>query len=79
MANIDWSAIPENQRPKRPTEHEKRVQLMEEAKKIGELNHQYRMKLLDKIEAGTFSEEDRKIFDLLDKNCLIITKLVINM
>ena len=79
MANFNWNAIPEDKRPKNSTNHDRRIQVLEEAKQIGELNHMYRMKLLDKIEAGTFNEEDREIFNLLDKNNLIITKLIINM
>lgn len=79
MANINWNAIPEDKRPKKPTMHERRVQAIEEAKQINELNHQFRMKLLDKIEAGTFTDEDREIMSLLDKNAIVIAKLVINM
>ena len=55
------------------------TQAIEEATRIGELNHQFRMKLLDKIEAGTFTDEDREIMSLLDKNCLAIAKLIINL
>ena len=79
MANINWNAIPEDERPKKPTVHERRVQAIEEATQIGELNHQFRMKLLDKIEAGTFTDEDREIMSLLDKNCLAMAKLIINL
>ena len=79
MANINWNAIPEDKRPKKPTDHERRVQAIEEATRMSELNHQFNMKLLDKIEAGTFTDEDREIMSLLDKNCLAIAKLIINM
>ena len=79
MANVNWNAIPEDKRPKKPTKHERKVQAIEEAKQINELNHQFRMKLLDKIEAGTFTDEDREIMSLLDKNCLAMTKLIINL
>ena len=79
MANVNWNAIPEDKRPKKPTKHERKVQAIEEAKQINELNHQFRMKLLDKIKAGTFTDEDREIMSLLDKNCLAIAKLIINL
>ena len=79
MANVNWNTIPEDKRPKKPTNHERRVRAIEEATQIGELNHQFRMKLLDKIEAGTFTDEDREIMSLLDKNCLAMAKLIINL
>ena len=79
MANVNWNAIPEGKSPKKPTSHERRVQAIEEATRIGELNHQFRMKLLDKIKAGTFTDEDREIMSVLDKNALVMAKLVINM
>lgn len=79
MANINWNAIPEGKRPKKPTVYERRAQAIEEAMRTNELNHQFRMKLLDKIEAGTFTDEDREIMSLLEKNALAMAKLVINM
>lgn len=79
MANVNWNAIPEDKRPKKPTDHERRVRAIEEATRMSELNHQFCMKLLDKIEAGTFTDEDREIMSLLEKNALAMVKLVINM
>ena len=79
MANVNWSAIPEDKRPKKPTAHERKMQAIEEATRIGEANHRFCMKLLDKIEAGTFTDEDREMMSLLEKNSSVLVNLLINM